>query len=53
MYFLAEVENLGHEIDVEGIHPTNNKVLAIENAPAPPAAQELRSFLGHADRGCR
>ena len=37
---------LGHEIDAEGIHPTNDKVLAIENAPPPQNVQELRSYLG-------
>ena len=36
---------MGHEIDAEGIHPTNDKVLAIENAPAPQHVQELRSYL--------
>ena len=29
-----------HEIDIEGIHPTNDKDLAIENAPEPQTAQE-------------
>ena len=37
---------LGHEIDAEGIHPTNDKVLAIENDPPPQNVQELRRYLG-------
>ena len=37
---------MGHEIDAEGINPTNDKVLAIENAPPPQNVQELRSYLG-------
>ena len=37
---------LGHEIDAEGIHHTNDKVLAIENTPPPQNVQELRSYLG-------
>ncbi|KAI0223507.1 hypothetical protein LSAT2_025318 [Lamellibrachia satsuma] len=37
---------LGHKIDVEGIHPTKDKSLAIENALAPQNAHELHSFLG-------
>ncbi len=37
---------LGHEIDTEGIHPTDDKVLAIENAPPPQNVQQLRSYFG-------
>ena len=38
---------LGHRIDDgEGIHPTEEKVSAIINAPAPRNVAELRSFLG-------
>ena len=37
---------LGHVIDVEGIHPTDDKVTAIKNAPVPQNVQQLRSYLG-------
>ena len=37
---------LGYRIDAEGIHPTQEKLKAIVEAPAPKNVQELRSFLG-------
>ena len=37
---------LGHRIDSQGIHPTEDKLKAIVEAPAPRNIQELRSFLG-------
>ena len=37
---------LGHQIDAQGIHPTEDKLKAIVEAPAPTNVQELRSFLG-------
>ena len=37
---------LGHAIDAEGIHPTDDKVRSVHNAPAPQNVQELRSYLG-------
>ena len=40
------VNFLGHRIDADGIHPTDEKLRAIVNAPAPKDVQELRSFLG-------
>ena len=36
----------GHIIDVDGIHPTSEKVEAIIRAPAPENVGELRSWLG-------
>ena len=42
----TEVQYLGHRIDAEGIHPTDSKLQAIQQAPAPKNLQELRSFLG-------
>ena len=45
--FLAEaVEYLGHKVDVNGIHTSNRKVEAIQKAPYPRNAQQLKSFLG-------
>ena len=37
---------LGHVIDEEGIHLTDDKVMAIKNAPVPQNVQQLRSYLG-------
>ena len=37
---------LEHIIDAEGLHPTDDKVTAIKEAPAPKDVTELRSFLG-------
>ena len=37
---------LGHIIDEECIHPTDDKVMAIKNAPVPHNVQQLRSYLG-------
>ena len=36
---------MGHRIDSEGIHPTQDKVNAIFKAPTPKNVSELRSFL--------
>ena len=36
---------LGHRIDADGIHPTEEKLRAIVQVPAPKNVQELRSFL--------
>ena len=37
---------LGHQIDKNGIHPTDDKVASIKNAPRPTDASGLRSFIG-------
>ena len=37
---------MGHVIDEEGIHPTDDKVMAIKNAPVQHNVQQLRSYLG-------
>ena len=42
----ASVEYLGHRVDREGLHATNDKLRAIAEAPPPRNVQELRSFLG-------
>ena len=45
--FMAHsVVYLGHRIDKEGLHPLEDKVRAIKDAPAPKNISELRSFLG-------
>lgn len=42
----AEVEYLGHRVDVEGLHTTPDKLAAISKALALKNVQELQSFLG-------
>ena len=43
---LPKVEYLGHIIDEHGLHPTEEKVKAIKEAPTPKNVSELRAFLG-------
>ena len=43
---LPSVEYLGHVIDQHGVHPSQEKVKAIKEAPEPHNISELRSFLG-------
>ena len=45
-FLQSSVSFLGHRIDAEGIHPLEDKLAAIIQAPAPQNVQELRSFLG-------
>ena len=40
------LECLGRQVDAEGFHPVEAKVKAIQEAPAPKNATELRSLLG-------
>ena len=46
-YFMQQsVQYLGHRIDAEGLHTTDDKLKAIMKAPPPKNVTELRSFLG-------
>jgi len=45
-FLQPSVDFLGHRVDAEGIHTTEDKLQAIVQAPAPKNIQELRSFLG-------
>ena len=46
-FFLQpSIEYLGHIIDKDGLHPTEEKVRAIKEAPKPRNISELRSFFG-------
>lgn len=46
-FFLhSQVEYLGHIIDKDGLHPTAEKVRAIQEAPRPKNIGELKSFFG-------
>ena len=40
------MEYLGHCIDTTGIHPTDKKLQAIQAAPVPTDASQLRAFIG-------
>ena len=45
--FLSQsVEYLGHVIDKDGLHPSQEKVRAIQQAPEPRNVTELKSFFG-------
>ena len=45
-FMAPSVIYLGHKIDKYGLHPTEEKVRAIHNAPEPTNVSELKSFLG-------
>ena len=45
-FLMTRIEYLGHVIDAEGLHPTNDKIAALKEAPTPTNVTELRSFLG-------
>ena len=46
IFMAPSVEYLGHVIDKNGLHPTREKVKAIEEARSPTSVTELRVFLG-------
>ena len=43
---LPSVEYLGHKVSAAGLQPTDAKVKAIKEAPAPMNVSQLKSFLG-------
>lgn len=43
---VPSVEFLGHRVDAEGIHPLEDKVKAILEAPMPQNVKQLQAFLG-------
>ena len=45
-FLKREVVYMGLKIDVEGLHPVDEKVDAIKKKPLPKNVKELRSFLG-------
>ena len=45
-FLLPAVEYLGHHISSEGLRPTQEKIRAIVEAPAPQDVTQLRAFLG-------
>ena len=50
---VSQVTYLGFRIDAEGIHPTTEKVQAIDKAPAPTNVTQLRAYLGLLNFYCR
>lgn len=46
VFMAPEVEYLGHKINCEGLHPTQDKIKAIREAPKPHSVTQLKSFLG-------
>ena len=45
-FMAASVEYLGHKVDANGIHTSDRKVEAVQQAPIPKNTQQLKSFLG-------
>ncbi len=45
-FMLPEVEYLGHIISASGLHPSQEKVKALKEAPTPANVSQLKSFLG-------
>lgn len=52
-FMVSSVTYLGHKIDAEGIHPTQDKVEAILNAKTPENVSELRTFIGIVTYYCK
>ena len=45
-FLRPSVTYLGHQIDAEGLHPLQEHVRAIRDAPTPTSVSELKSYLG-------
>ena len=45
-FFLERIEYCGHEIDKDGLHKTNAKIEAVQNAPRPQDVSSVRGVLG-------
>ena len=52
-YLQPRVEYLGHVIDEHGLHPTEEKLSAIKEAPKPKNITELRAFLAITLSSCQ
>ena len=52
-FMLPAVEYLGHRISAEGLQPTQKKVQAIHDAPAPSNVGQLKSYLGLLNYYCK
>lgn len=45
-FMLSSMTYLGQRFDEEGVHPTDERLKAIRDIPAPTNQNQLRSFLG-------
>ncbi len=45
-FLKPRIEYLGHIIDQQGLHPTDEKIASLKEAPTPKNVTRLRSFLG-------
>ena len=45
-FMMSQVHYLGHTVSAKGIQPTQDKVRAVKDAPAPTNLHQLKSFLG-------
>ena len=45
-FMVSSVTYLGYQIDAEGLHPLEDKVHAVVNAPSSKSVQELKAYLG-------
>ena len=52
-FLLPAVEYLGHKISAHGLQPTDFKVQAIKNAPAPTDVSQLKSYVGLVNYYCK
>ena len=43
-FFASSIEYLGHIISADGLHPTDEKVCAVRNAPTPTNVSQLQFF---------
>ena len=46
VFMAPSIEYLGHQIDKDGLHPTEEKVTCIKQAPTPLTITELKAFMG-------
>ena len=49
-FYGRELQYLGHRINATGIHPMEEKVKAIKDAPRPENVSQLKSFYHHKDQ---
>ena len=45
-FLRPSVTYLGHKIDAEGLHPLDDRIRAIKDAPTPTSVPKLKSYLG-------
>ena len=45
-FMQSSVSYLGYKLDAKGIHPLEDKVVAIQDAPTPRSITELKSYIG-------